>query len=138
MAAVTICSKSCDCDGAVACRLHITARFRGCTTTTCTIAAPNHLFGNPPSTACFGTVQLALFTAAIGIGDGPGDYANFASCTWVVSASSLITVTFSELSTEAGYDFVKLYDGTFDACGYDTEEEAQDEMLYILSLKETV
>ncbi len=65
----------------------------------------------PPSTACSGTVQLALSTEPIGIGDGPGDYANSASCTWVVSASGPITVRFSELSTEDRYDFVKLYDG---------------------------
>ena len=44
----------------------------------------------------------------------------------------------SEIDTEFGRFYVKLYDGTFDTCGYDTEEEAQDEMLYILSLKETV
>ena len=44
----------------------------------------------------------------------------------------------SEIDTEFGRFYVKLYDGTFDACGYDTEAEAQDEMLYILSLKETV
>jgi hypothetical protein len=65
-----------------------------------------------PATACSGTVQLAVSTAAIGIGDGPGDYAESASCTWVVSASGPITVTFSELNTEANYDFVNLYDGT--------------------------
>ncbi len=79
--------------------------------TTCAIAAPN-LWTAPPTTACSGTVQLALSTAAIGIGDGPGNYADSASCTWVVSARGPITVTFSELNTEAGYDFVKLYDGT--------------------------
>ncbi len=80
-------------------------------TTTCAIVAPNLLIA-PPATACSGTVQLAVSTAAIGIGDGPGNYANSASCTWVVSASGPITVTFSELNTEANYDFVKLYDGT--------------------------
>jgi hypothetical protein len=79
--------------------------------TTCAIVAPNLLIA-PPATACSGTVQLAVSTAAIGIGDGPGDYANSASCTWVVSASGPITVTFSELNTEVVYDFVKLYDGT--------------------------
>ena len=80
-------------------------------TTTCAIVAPNLLIA-PPATACSGTVQLAVSTAAIGIGDGPYYYANSASCTWVVSASGPITVTFSEFSTEADYDFVKLYDGT--------------------------
>jgi hypothetical protein len=80
-------------------------------TTTCAIASPN-VFIAPPSTACSGTVQLALSTEAIGIGDGPGDYDDSASCTWVVSASGPITVRFSELSTEATHDAVKLYDGT--------------------------
>jgi hypothetical protein len=84
-----------------------------CTTTTCAVVAPNLcLFGNPPSTACSGTVQLALSTAAIGIGDGPGDYAGLVSCTWVVSASGPILVSFSEFNTELSFDFVKLYDGT--------------------------
>jgi hypothetical protein len=80
-------------------------------TTTCAIVAPNLLIA-PPATECSGTVQFAVSTAAIGIGDGPYNYANSASCTWVVSASGPITVTFSEFSTEADYDFVKLYDGT--------------------------
>ena len=31
----------------------------------------------------------------------------------------------SEIDTEFGRFYVKLYDGTFDACGYDTEAEAQ-------------
>jgi hypothetical protein len=82
-----------------------------CTATTCAITAPN-LFVAPPATACSGTIPLALSTAAIGIGDGPGDYTNSVSCTWVVSASGPITLRFSEFSTEASYDFVKLYDGT--------------------------
>jgi hypothetical protein len=79
--------------------------------TTCAIVAPNLVIA-PPATACSGTVQLAVSTAAIRIGEGPGNYANYASCTWVVSASGPITVTFSEFSTEADYDFVRLYDGT--------------------------
>ena len=53
-----------------------------------------------------------MSTAAIGIGDGPYYYANSASCTWVVSASGPITVSFSEFNTEAPWDSVKLYDGT--------------------------
>jgi hypothetical protein len=44
----------------------------------------------------------------------------------------------SEVDTDFGRFYVKLYDGTVDLCGYDTEEEAQDEMLYILSRKENV
>jgi len=43
----------------------------------------------------------------------------------------------SEIDTDFGRFYVKLYDGTFDACGYDTEKEAEDEMLYVLSRKET-
>ena len=78
-------------------------------TTTCAIAAPNLFI--PPTTECSGTVQLALSTASIGISDGPGDYANYARCTWVVSDSGPITVRFSELNTEDSFDFVKLYDG---------------------------
>jgi hypothetical protein len=80
-------------------------------TTTCAIAAPN-LFVAPPATACSGTVQLAVSTAPIGIGDGPDDYAVSTSCAWIVLASGPITVSFSEFGTEANVDFVKLYDGT--------------------------
>jgi hypothetical protein len=80
-------------------------------TTTCAIAAPN-LFVAPPATACSGTVQLAVSTAPIGIGDGPGNYAVSLSCAWIVLASGPITVSFSEFRTEANVDYVKLYDGT--------------------------
>ncbi len=82
-----------------------------CTTTACAIIAPN-LPVAPPARTCSGTVRLALSTFAIGIGDGPGDYAASASCAWVVEASGPIKVRFSAFDTEAGYDFVKLYDGT--------------------------
>jgi hypothetical protein len=83
-----------------------------CRTTTCILSPCVALPVAPPATACSGTVQLNLSTEPIGIGDGPGDYANSASCTWVVSASGPITVRFNELSTEGCCDFVKLYDGT--------------------------
>jgi hypothetical protein len=79
-----------------------------CTTTACAIVAPNR----PPATACSGTVRLALSTFTIGIGDGPGDYDDSTTCAWVVLASGPVKVRFSAFDTEAGYDFVKLYDGT--------------------------
>jgi hypothetical protein len=39
----------------------------------------------------------------------------------------------SDIDTDFGRFYIKLYDGTFDCCGYDTEEEAEAEMLYILA-----
>ena len=79
-----------------------------CTTTACAIVAPNR----PPARTCSGTVRLELSTFAIGIGDGPGDYADFAICEWVVLASGPIKVRFSAFNTETNLDFVELYDGT--------------------------
>jgi hypothetical protein len=82
-----------------------------CAPAGCSIIAPNKQPAAPPSVPCIGTVQLALSTSPLGIGDGPGVYADNADCTWLISASGPITVRFGEFSTEPGYDHVKLYDG---------------------------
>ena len=84
---------------------------RSCAPTGCSIVAPNKPFAAPPSSTCSGTVQLALSTTPVGISDGPGSYADNADCTWLISASGPVTVTFSDFSTEPGYDYVALYDG---------------------------
>jgi hypothetical protein len=82
-----------------------------CAPAGCSIIAPNKQLAVPLSAACSGTVRLALSTSLLGIGDGPGSYADNADCTWLISASGPITVRFDEFSTEPGYDYVKLYDG---------------------------
>ena len=60
---------------------------------------------------CSGTVQVTLTSSVVSISDGPGQYSNSQSCTWVISGAGRITVQFIEFSTESGYDYVKLYDG---------------------------
>ena len=82
-----------------------------CAPAGCSVIAPNKQLAVPLSAACSGTVRLALSTSLLGIGDGPGSYADNADCTWLISASGPITVRFDEFSTEPGYDYVKLYDG---------------------------
>ena len=37
----------------------------------------------------------------------------------------------SEHSPGVGPYYVKLYDGSYDACGFDTEEEAREELLLL-------
>ena len=82
-----------------------------CAPAGCSIVAPNKQPTAPPLVPCIGTAQLTLSTSPLGIGDGPGSYADRADCTWLISASSPITVRFGEFSTEPDYDHVKLYDG---------------------------
>jgi hypothetical protein len=60
---------------------------------------------------CNGTVQVTLTSSVVSISDGPGQYSNSQSCTWVISGAGRIIVQFIEFSTESGYDYVKLYDG---------------------------
>ena len=37
----------------------------------------------------------------------------------------------SEASPGNGEYYVKLYDGSYDVCGYDTEEEAWEDLIYL-------
>ena len=60
---------------------------------------------------CSGTVQVTLTSSVVSISDGPGQYSNSQSCTWVITAAGRITVQFTEFSTESTLDSVKLYDG---------------------------
>ena len=54
-----------------------------------------------------------LLTAQSGsISDGPGLYPASTKCEWTISTGSPITITFSMLAIESGYDFVRLYDGS--------------------------
>ena len=46
------------------------------------------------------------------VSDGPGDYADNAQCTWLVTAAGPIAVVFKAFATEQGIDFVTLFDGT--------------------------
>ena len=46
--------------------------------------------------------------------DGPGVYANNVECVWLVKAPGPIRVIFAHFHTEAGSDFLRIYDGTGD------------------------
>jgi hypothetical protein len=62
-----------------------------------------------------------LQTAANGTltdGSGTATYQNDAKCEWVIASTlgQLITISFTEFQTQAGYDFVKLYQCTDIGC----------------------
>ncbi len=48
----------------------------------------------------------------VAVSDGPGDYADDMECIWNIHSSGPITIVFEAFSTEAGYDFLKVFDGT--------------------------
>merc|ERR1719201_220981 len=52
-----------------------------------------------------------LDTASGVLSDGPGEYGANTECAWSIDAPGAITLTFSEVSLESHYDFVKVYSG---------------------------
>ncbi len=57
-------------------------------------------------------MNATTLTASSGtISDGPGDYAPNLRCSWLIQAGSAVSLSFSAFRTEAGYDFVDVYDG---------------------------
>jgi len=58
---------------------------------------------------CDGSVMLSQASGTIS--DGPASYQTNSACTWLINSGSPITLSFSEFATEAGYDFVNVYDG---------------------------
>ena len=46
------------------------------------------------------------------VSDGPGDYADDMECAWNITSVGPITIAFEAFSTEADYDFLKVFDGT--------------------------
>jgi cubilin len=59
--------------------------------------------------ASSGTIYTTLSGPVL---DGEGYYSNNAVCSWLISTGTRITLTFSQFSTEAGYDHVHVYDGS--------------------------
>ena len=49
--------------------------------------------------------------------DGPGRYDNSETCSWLISASSTITLSFQSFETERGYDYVTIYSCLSATCG---------------------
>jgi hypothetical protein len=52
--------------------------------------------------------QPSSGTSSGTISDGPSEYQNNANCTWFISSSGLISLSFSSFHTESGYDFVTI------------------------------
>jgi len=48
----------------------------------------------------------------VAVGDGPGDYVDDMECAWIINSSGPIAIVFKAFSTEADYDFLKVFDGT--------------------------
>jgi len=74
-------------------------------TYTSNTSAPNQCSGQQNLTAASGTFSD---------GSTSGDYINNADCKWLIqpTGATSITLSFSNFRTEAGYDFVNVYDGS--------------------------
>jgi hypothetical protein len=61
---------------------------------------------------CSGQTNLSASSGTLS--DGPGNYANDADCSWLITsaAGSTFTFTFTAFNTESGFDFVRIYNGT--------------------------
>ena len=63
--------------------------------------------------ACHGPSNLALVgPGPVAVSDGPGDYADDMECEWNINSVGPITIVFKAFSTEADYDFLRIFDGT--------------------------
>ena len=58
---------------------------------------------------CNGPVSVSVSSAATTI--GVNSYQNNANCAWNLSGSPQVSLIFASMSTESGYDFVRVYDG---------------------------
>lgn len=69
-----------------------------------------------PPVYCSGQSTLTASSGTISDGSGnSSDYGNNANCSWVITptvVASSITLTFNSFATEAGMDFVKVYDNS--------------------------
>jgi predicted heme/steroid binding protein len=62
-----------------------------------------------PTAFCSGSVQLAT-SGTISDGSGSAPYRDGMNCAWLISGSQ-ISLRFTSLDLESGYDFVKVYSG---------------------------
>jgi len=60
--------------------------------------------------ACSGSSTLTSPSGSIS--DGPASYSSNQNCQFTISTGSAITLSFSSFSTEAQYDYLKIYDGS--------------------------
>jgi PKD repeat protein len=63
---------------------------------------------------CSGTVVLTSPTGAFDDGSGNNNYSNNSYCYWLIEPPGAVAITLSFVSfvTEAGYDYVEIYDGS--------------------------
>ncbi|GIV23045.1 MAG: hypothetical protein KatS3mg025_0704 [Bacteroidia bacterium] len=62
---------------------------------------------------CQGTVQLTAPSGSFSDGSGNSDYTNRADCRWLIQppGATWVRLSFTSFTTEANYDFVRVYDG---------------------------
>jgi|GEM_PF-5152802 len=67
-----------------------------------------------PPVYCNGNTTLTSASGSFDDGSGSANYGNNASCTWLIQPPSAtsITLSFSAFNTEAGQDFIKVYDNS--------------------------
>ncbi|MCE9540309.1 MAG: T9SS type A sorting domain-containing protein [Bacteroidetes bacterium] len=65
-----------------------------------------------PPVFCNGNTTLTASSGAFSDGSSSSNYGNNANCTWLIQppAATSITLTFAAFNTEAGQDFIKVYD----------------------------
>ena len=62
--------------------------------------------------ACHGPSNLTLVgPGPAAVSDGPGDYADNVESIWNINSVGPITIVFTSFSTEADYDFLRIFDG---------------------------
>jgi cubilin len=62
---------------------------------------------------CGGASDLLGASGSFSDGSGTGDYANNSDCSWLINGqgAAAVTLTFTAFDTEAGFDFVTVFDG---------------------------
>lgn len=62
---------------------------------------------------CSGTTILTAPSGTVSDGSDISDYTNRTNCRWLIQppGATYVTLTFTEFTTEANYDFVRIYDG---------------------------
>ncbi|MDO9186715.1 MAG: T9SS type A sorting domain-containing protein [Bacteroidia bacterium] len=65
-----------------------------------------------PPVYCSGNTTLTASSGAFSDGSSASNYSDNANCTWLIQppAATSITLTFAAFNTEAGQDFIKVYD----------------------------
>ena len=73
---------------------------------------PESHSANIASPPCRGTQTLTTYSGEF----ASGPYFPYTSCSWLIQAGQAVAITILALNLEAGFDFIKLYDGpTFEA-----------------------